>query len=259
MVTSIHQPNGHGVDDDPDHKLRQAKMESLAAEYFSRACQKLFWEEVREAMIDMHPTICFSRKIGVGSLDLACMMAPKIGYRVIDKEIIEFIANKAQINSKSVEIFDESHPGYVKAFLNRFSGERSFPFSNYSKNLFAAFFFLASSEPTIFVGRGAHLVLPREKVFAVRCISSKQYRVKRLSHSLSVSQKEAEEILEQADLDQRRFFSMVYQKSEAPVSEFDVVINFDYFHNPDQIADFLLRLFILKFRQGRAMETLYAP
>lgn len=258
MVTSIQQFGGHKTDDNSDYKLRQEKMESLAADYLSRACQKLFWEEVREAMANMHPTICFSRKIGVGSLDLACMIAPKIGYRVIDKEIIEYIANKAQINSKSVEIFDESHPGYVKAFLNRFSGERSFPFSSYSKNLFAAFFFLATSEPTIFVGRGAHLVLPREKVFAVRCISSKQYRVQRLSDSLSVSQKEAEEILEQADLDQRRFFSMVYQKSEAPPSEFDVVINFDYFHNPDQIADFLLRLFVLKFRQGRAMETLYA-
>ncbi|RJP79222.1 MAG: cytidylate kinase-like family protein [Desulfobacteraceae bacterium] len=247
MEIPIKPPDGGNPGEDPDQEQRQAKMERLASEYISRSCQKLFWEEVREAMIDMPPTVCFSRKIGVGSLDLARIMAPKIGYRVIDREIIEFIAEKTRVDPKYVEIFDESHPGYIKAFWNRFSGERSFHLSGYSRNLFAAFFFLATSEPTIFVGRGAHLVLPREKVFAVRCISSKPYRVERLSRTLSVSAKEAEGVLEQADSEQRRFYSSVYQRSYASADEFDVVINFDYLTAPDQIADILVRMFVLRF------------
>ncbi len=166
---------------------------------------------------------------------------------MIDKEIVEFIADKAQIDPKHVEIFDESHPGYVKTFLSQFAGESLFQLYNYSKNLFAAFFFLATSAPTIFVGRGAHLVLPREKVFAVRCISSRQHRVERLSRILSVGLKDAETMVERADSEQRRFYSSVYQRSNAPASEFDVVLNFDYLSRPDQIADILLRMYALRF------------
>jgi cytidylate kinase len=233
--------------DDGDKEQRRTEMERLASEYISRAGQKVFWEEVRTAMADMPPAICFSRKIGVGSLEIARIMAPKIGYRVIDKEIVEYIANQTQVDSKHIEIFDESHPGYVKTFLNHFSGESLFQIYNYSKNLFAAFFFLAASAPTIFVGRGAHLVLPREKVFAVRCISSKPYRVERLAHIRSVGLREAEAIVEKADSEQRRFYSSVYQRNGAPASEFDVVLNFDYLCNPQQLADILLQMFRLRF------------
>lgn len=233
-----------------DKKQQQAELERLASDYISRAGQKLFWEEVRDAMVDMPPTICFSRKIGVGTLEIAGIMASKMGYRVIDKEIVEYIANKTQVDPKHIEIFDESHPGYVRTFLRQFSSESLFQIYNYSKNLFAAFFFLATSEPTIFVGRGAHLVLPREKVFAVRCISSKEHRVERISHKLSIGLKDAQTIVEQADSEQRRFYSSVYQRSGAPASEFDVVLNFDYLYSPDQIADILLRMFALRFGQA---------
>jgi len=226
----------------------KTNIDRLASDYLLRAGQKTFWEEVREALIDMKPTICFSRKIGVGSRDLAFKIAQKIGYRVVDKEIVEFIAKKAEIHPETVEAFDESYPGHLKNFFSKFFNEKSFQLSNYSENLFAAFFFLATSEPTIFVGRGAHLVLPREKVFAVRCISSKPYRVKRVSHTLSVDEKEAERILEQADSEQRGFYNSIYQKSDAHAGEFDVVVNFDYLQNPDQIANALIRLFASKFR-----------
>ena len=241
--SSVNPPS----DREMDQEYQMAKMERLASEYLSRASQRLFWEEVREALIDMPPAICFSRKIGVGSLDLAHILASKINYRVIDKEIVEFIAEKSRIDPKSVAIFDESHPGYVKAFLNRFAGERSFQLSDYSKNLFAAFFFLATSEPTVFVGRGAHLVLPREKVFAVRCISSRQYRLERLTRIRAISINEAESFLEKADSEQRRFYSSVYQRTDAPASEFDVVINFDYLLKPNPIAEALGQLFAMKF------------
>ena len=234
-------------DSEVDREYQKEKMERLASEYLSRASQRLFWEEVREAMVNMPPTICFSRKIGVGSLDLAHILAAKINYRVIDKEIVEFIAEKSRIDPKNVEIFDESHPGFVKAFLSRFTGERSFQLSDYSKNLFAAFFFLATSEPTVFVGRGAHLVLPREKVFSVRCISSRQYRLERLARIRAISIDEAEGALDKADSEQRRFYSSVYQRTDAPAAEFDVVVNFDYLVKPNPIAEALRQLFVMKF------------
>ena len=42
------------------------------------------------------PTICFSRKIGVGALEIADILAERTGYRVIDREIL------ANMNTKII-------------------------------------------------------------------------------------------------------------------------------------------------------------
>ncbi|MCK5837134.1 MAG: cytidylate kinase-like family protein, partial [Desulfobacula sp.] len=40
----------------------------------------------------VHPSICFSRKIGVGALEIADLLSDIIQYRVIDREILEHMA-----------------------------------------------------------------------------------------------------------------------------------------------------------------------
>lgn len=234
---------------------RATALERLAADYLERSGQELYWEEVRKALGSMPPTICFSRKIGVGALDLARLMAQKIGYRIIDREIVEFIAQKAQLNAARVEALDESSPGRLKSVLQLLLGEKPFQMTDYSGHLFAAVYFLAVAEPTIFVGRGTHLVLPREKVFAVRCISSLPYRAERLARKLGIDTAEAEKRLKKADREQRNFFREVYRRSSAPPSEFDVVLNFDHLHEQESMADTLIRLFTSKYGLKKILET----
>ncbi|MCJ7683552.1 MAG: cytidylate kinase-like family protein, partial [Desulfobacteraceae bacterium] len=65
------------------------------------------WEErwrstkEKEPRPEMRPTICFSRKMGVGALEVADILAEKIGCRVIDREILEYIANQADLSEKT--------------------------------------------------------------------------------------------------------------------------------------------------------------
>ena len=231
----------------PGYGKRKNEMDRLAKDYIHRAQKDSFLTEVRAALADMPPAICFSRKIGVGSLELAETLGKKLSYRVIDREIIEYIAQETQLTIKSIETFDEGYPGRLREFLCGFLGDKPFQLTDYSEYLFSAFFFLASSHPTIFVGRGAHLVLPRERVFAVRCISSKSFRVKRLAETQSISEREALKIVDQADREQKEFYRKVYGKLDAPEAEFDIVVNFDHLKNTEAMADILVSLFALKF------------
>ena len=234
-----------------DYGRKKRDMDRLAKEYIRRAKQESFMTEVSEALVDMPPAICISRKIGVGSLELAEVLGKKLSYRVIDREIVDYISREAQLAVKSIETFDESYPGRLKEILCGFFGDKPFQLTDYSEYLFSAFFFLAATHPTIFVGRGAHLVLPREKVFAIRCISSKSFRVKRLATIQSISEMEAERIVEKADREQKEFYQKVYRKSDAPAEEFDIIINFDHQKNTKAIADILASMFALKFGMRR--------
>ncbi|MFH1242077.1 MAG: cytidylate kinase-like family protein [Pseudomonadota bacterium] len=222
-----------------------------AAQLASRFIKE--WDEKRlegKAEVSRHempPAISFSRKIGVGALEIADIVAEKTGCRVVDRELLEHIAGEAQLNKKTVALFDERYPGLLEELLSMALTEKAFIESDYARHLFSAVFFMASSESTIFVGRGTHLILPRDRVLAVRLISSKEHRVKRLARILMVDERESRSKLEQVDKEQRDFFKKVYGKRDASPYEFDLVINCDYLGEPQWAAEIIATAFREKF------------
>ena len=107
---------------------------------------------------------------------------------------------------------------------------------------------LADTEPTIFVGRGTHLILPRDRVLAVRLISSKEYRIQRVADILGVSENDDRKELYAADKEQRRFFHMAFGKKDAPPDEFHLIINSDFLHQPEWAADIIHQAYNRKFQ-----------
>ncbi|MBW2623829.1 MAG: cytidylate kinase-like family protein [Deltaproteobacteria bacterium] len=198
---------------------------------------------------DIYPTICFSRKVGIGALEIARMVADKADYNVVDRELLNYIASQVHLNEKTVALFDERYPGKLQEFLALTFGEKAFIESDYVKYLFRAVFAFANLQPTIFVGRGAHFILPRDKVLAVRIIGSKSYRVKRLVQIMEISKKEAGKKVKQSDDEQRAFFKKAYGKGSAPSSEFDLVINCDHFPELNCAAEIVFHAFKQKFKE----------
>jgi cytidylate kinase len=224
----------------------------LADMYLREWEQRRIMAKEREPEPVLPPTICFSRKIGVGALEVADILAQKIGYKVVDREILEYIANRARLSEKTVSLFDERYPGKIREFLSLAFGEKAFIKSDYTRELFSAVFSIAGLGPTIFVGRGAHLLLARDRVLAVRFLCSKSYRIKRLAKILNVKEEEAQNKLDQIDKEQREFFKSVYGKKDASPYEFDMVINCDYMNEPDWAAEVVA----LAFKQKFGSETI---
>ena len=235
-----------------------AKKRPQASELADRYIRE--WEKSRLAAKEdkrrakILPAVCFSRKIGVGALEIADALAEKIGYKVVDREILEHMANTSELGERTVAVFDERYPGEVGEFLSMAFGKKSFIKSDYSKLLFSAVFSIYGLSPTIFVGRGAHLLLPREKVLAVRFISSKEYRAKRLAGILDIKEQEASSKLTQIDKEQANFFKKVYGKKDASPYEFDMVINRDYITEPEWAAEIVAKTFEQKFGARTANE-----
>lgn len=200
---------------------------------------------------EIEPTICFSRKIGVGALEVADILAKKIKFRVADREILETIANDKKVAAKTVAFFDERYPGKMVELTTMLFGEKSFIMSDYIRHIISAIFAMAEMGSTIFVGRGAHLFLPRNRVMAVRFVCSDEHRITRLGQILNVDAKQAAAILKKKDREQREFFKKAFGRKEAPPYEFDLVINFDYIKNPAAAAAVVITAFKEKFRNQR--------
>jgi hypothetical protein len=119
--------------------------------------------------------------------------------------------------------------------------------SDYVKNLISAVFTFANMGSSIFVGRGAHLILPRDRVLVARIICSDEYRIVRLAGILDVEETEAEKLLHRIDREQRAFFKKAFGKKDASPYEFDLVINSDFINEPGSAAEVIACAFKEKF------------
>ncbi len=226
---------------------RQPTGSLLADKYFRDLEKNLKEEKKKKKHPEFFPSICFSRKIGVGALEIADIISGELGCPVFDREILSHISQEAKLSEKTVQYFDERYPGILNEFVKLLFGEKSFIESDYSKNLLSVVLSLAGLESTIFVGRGAHLILPKERTLAVRFICSDEYRIKRLAEILNVSEKEMQKKMNQIDKEQTEFFKKVFGKKEASPYEFDMVINCDSFSDPKNMADIVIKAFQSKF------------
>ena len=103
---------------------------SILTEYYAKECGR----KVKEKKLP--PSICFSRKIGVGALEIADLLAGKISYPVFEREIIEQMSDNAHLNKKTITFFDERYPGKLQELAAFLFAEKSYVMSDYVRHLF---------------------------------------------------------------------------------------------------------------------------
>ncbi len=229
------------------HVKKGYSIAELASQYIRQWEEKRFDREDSKDSQGFPPSICLSRKIGAGALEIADALADMVGYPVINREILEHIADEANLSDKTVRLFDGRYPGRLREFISMAFGEKSFVQSDYIKHMFDVVFSMAGLGSAIFVGRGIHLALPRERVLAVRIVASREARINRIVEVASISESRAERVVNQVDREQGAFFKNVYGKKRAPADEFDLVINCELIHDAALAAELVSLSFKKKF------------
>lgn len=237
-----------------NYKPGQYRKKRMSASDWSEAHIKKWTERhgkdaVQKPQELQSPSICFSRKIGVGALEIADILAPAINFRVIDREILEHMAKETNLTHQTIAFFDERYPGKMSDFMAMLTKDKSFMKNDYAAQLAESVLALAALEPTIFVGRGAHLILPRERVLAVRFICGLEFRAERLAKELGIAYQDAEDRLKTIDKEQEKFFKTVYDKKDASPYEFDLVINRDYITDANAAAKIVATAYEQKFKK----------
>ena len=236
---SGYQPGFYG-------KKRQSADQWVEA-YF----KKWALEETRKKQEDAPPTvfpcICFSRRIGVGALEIADLLADLKPLRVVDRQLMEHMAQDASLSMKLIKLFDERYPGRISELFTMLTSEKTFIKSDYARQLTKTVTALASVEPTLFVGRGIHLILPRDQTLSVRFICSPEFLIKRLTDILNIDKTEAQNHLDRWDREQHKFFKTVYQKEETDLEGIDLIINRDHLNGALEAAKIVACAYEQKF------------
>lgn len=173
------------------------------------------------------PYITLSRETGAGASELAVKIRERLGWDILDKEIVEYLVEHYGTPRSLVEFVDEKHSNWLAEITTSWIDGLGFSQSAYTHRLGKLFLLAAHHGNVIIVGRGARFVLPHDRGFAVRVLAPLHYRIEQMMQRRGVNEKEARTFIRESDHDRDTYVKYHFDKKAADPQYYDLLINIE--------------------------------
>ena len=180
--------------------------------------------------------ITISREYGAGGSDLGALLGERLGWRVLDHELIHELALRLECEDAEVEALSEHPPSFfdrlaaTAAVTAPESAYHAAPWTTDADRLAAVtrevLLEAAGHPPLIVVGHGANcLFRDRSDVLRVRVTAPFDVRVRRVLERTGVPPAQAAAAVRHRDADRQHFLQRYYHTSVTDSCAYDLQIN----------------------------------
>ena len=181
--------------------------------------------EPDEAVAELGRFITISRECGAGGSHVAELVGRKLGWDVLDKNLLDQVASQSHLPRSTLQGVDETSPHWTDGFLGSWLDAKSVPHHKYVVHLGRVVLTAARRGDVVFVGRGAQFFLPPGRGLAVRIIAPKRYRVDQIMRHHRFSAAKARRFIAQVDRGRREFVHRFFHRHIDDPHLYDLVIN----------------------------------
>lgn len=169
--------------------------------------------------------ITVSREPGSGGSEIARRLAQKLKMDLVGAQIIQKIAESADISAKLIESLDEKQITRRDDWLSSLFETRHLWVDDYLRHLTKVIGTFGKQGNFIIVGRGAQYILPPEDTFRLRFIASMETKIQNVMRDFGSSSQEAEKYVIKTDSDRRAYLRKYFNADVTNPSDYDMVIN----------------------------------
>ena len=166
-----------------------------------------------------------SREAGSSGTELARLIGQRLGWDVLDKELLDFMTERYRMPHEMLEAVDETRANWVHDMLGSFFDARVVSHDNYVVHLERIVHLAALHGNVVFIGRGAQAFLPRSHGLAVRVIAPRKQRVDHIMQRHNLSHERAAALINEVDSARRQFCERHFHHDPASAEEYDLLIN----------------------------------
>lgn len=181
--------------------------------------------------------ITISREFGAGGSELAAALGSRLGWPVLDRDLVHRVAERLRVHHTTVEHLDEHPPSLaarIAAVLIIPQSEMiSFPpatdvttadhIADATRAVIAE---AGASPPLVVVGHGAQCIFAgRDDVLHVRVIAPVKRRVERVMNRFGIDAVSATTILRRADADRQAYVQRHFHENWRNELLYDLLIN----------------------------------
>jgi cytidylate kinase len=165
-------------------------------------------------------TITISRQYGAGATELAQMLSSRLGYRVIDNELLDMAANRSGMDLEKIERVYEQRPSFQDLRVYKEQSEK------YVQAVHDVLDELARAGSVVIVGRGANLaLLMYRNVFNLRVVADFDVRLRRVMQRENLNEVEARRRITDTDYAREAYYRYLYNVMPDDPAIYDMILN----------------------------------
>ena len=173
------------------------------------------------------PVITISRETGSGGTRIARILANDLKMDLMGSQLISKVAESTKMSTKIVETLDERAITALDSWIDSLFVARQLWPDVYLRHLTKVIATIGKHGNVIILGRGAHLILPKEDTFRLRIIAPLAARVLRIMSNRKLDAQAAEQFIMKRDAERSGFIKKYFHADIADPSQYDMVINTD--------------------------------
>jgi cytidylate kinase len=188
------------------------------------------WQQQRTAKkktfaLRSGPCITISRDPGSGGNQIARILAKELGMDLIGVQIIQQIAERADISEKVISSLDEKEVRLRDFWLSSLFRTRHIWPDEYLDYLTKVIGTIGKQGNAIVMGRGGQFILPPEETFRVRFIAPREIRIRNLMRDSNTDFETSERYVYKTEADRNAFHCKYFCADWKDPLHYDLVVN----------------------------------
>jgi cytidylate kinase len=171
------------------------------------------------------PCVVISRETGAGGSAIARRVGQKLGWNVLDEEILDHLAKEYGTPRKLVRVVDERYVHWIEEMFETWADGGGFSQATYMHRLSHLFLLAARRGNVVIVGRGAQFILPHDCGLSVRIVAPLDFRVEQVLLRRGLSAKKARDFVLDSDRQREAFIRKNFHRTVTDPHLHDLVIN----------------------------------
>jgi cytidylate kinase len=220
---------------------RQAEGRMRAWDMSREIEERIAHERTAASDDEVHPYLAISREAGAGGSELARLTAQKLGWRLLDRELLVRMAQTYHVPESELESIDEKSTNWFSDIFAHGWDRRFISQVEYVRHLEELIMKATHEGSAVIVGRGAQFFLPREKGLRIRLIAPLSKRVARMAETYGLDRRRAREFIERTDKEYAAFIARYFHHDVADPHLYDEIINTERL-NLEEVADAVVAL-----------------
>jgi len=188
----------------------------------------------------VHPYLVVSREAGVEARELAQQVAERCGWKMLDRELLDYMAEHDHLSRLALEFVDERAASWFHEIFGKWLEKHLITQAEYVSRLGKLVLLAAQHESTVIVGRGAQFLLPREAGLVVRIIAPRKQRIERLMKLRKLNARDAERYMDATDRERAQFVERYFHHDVADPHLYDMVLNLGYLSR-EEVVELIVR------------------
>ncbi len=205
-------------------------------------------EELSSEESFVKPYITISREPGSGGAPIAKLVAEKLGFNLVDKQIIEEIAKSTQKSKKIIKAVDERKRSAIDDMVHALLNEDYIDDLKYVSELVRLLLVYAHQGHCVILGRGSNFITPFAHGLHVRVTAPYKVRVQRAIDYEGYTLKQAKKVIAEVEKERRDFVNQYFNKNVTKGNAYDLTINTTAFDIEDS-RDIIIKAFCHKFKR----------